>query len=525
MNKIESSKLISYLLIIVVFFTQTGCVKYYSVSTDYIESSHSVVSSDKYSDYLKFVHIGEQIYQIDHMRINEEKTGLLADIIELNLSAINAYKSIEKDGKTHIIQSSLKKNQVHFYLEEFVKNGNTIAFNKNSLIETHLFKYNKTKSAVASASVITLSAIAGFTIFLAIICGCPHIYEYNNGEYERTSNAFVGAVSKVLEKEDFIAVNTLNVNINNEVKGEKQYLNEVKLIRVIHDSDVEILMDQKGNVYTIKEPILNNENNFELNNRDEISYDFTSNIGKNDLSEIEFSFPVNKTSLEGKLILSLKNTNWAGYVMNEWYKLFGEEVNKYKDRNANKVSASKQLNWQKEQGISLSVYFKKNNNWVFQNTIEVLGNTNYRDIVLPVKLDNLDSKDVEVKLVSGYKLWEIDYVAMDFSENSNVIISDFEPDEIKLNGEKVIGSHISLDDDRYQELNYSDTLNISFDEIEGYEDAKVTNFLKLKGYYNSTLDQEGELKKSELLSFKKKGQMSRFSMHLMTKNKLTLIDK
>lgn len=520
-NKL-TQRTLSWLLVFSVLILQTGCL-YERSSLRFGRSgqlSYDRIEANNPKHF--FVHTNNRVLQLANVAYDPDTQIVTGEEVPLNAEVLKAY---EKAVTLNIAIKSgaLSKNdvkQVHFFVSKYNKTEDgKIQVNKKDIADTRLLGSSRTIQAVAATGVLVVGATAAFVIFLAIVCNCPHVYVHDGTDYVRSSNAFVGSVSKTLEQPDFALVPLkrgaeLKVDIINEEDNEDQYVNEVKLLEIVHDSKTSVLPDQYGNIYSVVNP-LKSKSNEEVNTADDgLAYDFVLVESKNDLYELNLNFDREANQEKAKLVLALKNTYWASYVMKEWYGLFGSEIDAIKEKNANRT-AEAQLNWQKEQGITLSVFVKKQGKWVFQDDVNVVGNTIYRDLVVPIDLAGVEGETTSIKLVAGFKLWEVDYAGLDYSTNTPLEVNELSASTVLMNSESQLKHGISSDDEVYEHLTSNDTLSLKFVSNQSEQAPAVSYVLKTKGYYTKHVDQNGPMAKRELMSFRRKGQMSRYSRYLM----------
>lgn len=502
-------------LILLLLITQTGCIQYYRVSgLDYPKDPDITLTDlNNLNVNYYFVHVGDKVFELSDVTFwqNGEIKG---QIIPLQKNVYKLYEAalakqngvVHKKGST----TNYQIQQIHFYVSSLEKSETDILTIKTEDIEnTHLLHNDNARTIAASTGTTLLVSAAALGVFLLIACQCPHIYTEDGNQH--ISNAFVGAVSKELEQSDFIQITTSEsnntiLNFVNEEVGETHYFNEIKLLKVNHAENVSILPDQNGELYSL-ENILEPENSELISKDDGLFLGFDQLNSKTDLAEYEVTFtkPKEITGNSAKLVLRVKNSSWASYVMEQWYGLFGSRVDEFRQNTA-EMPAEKQLKWQKDQGMTLSIFTLDNKKWEFQSDVKIVGNTVYRDLVVPIEFNN-DDENVTIKLSAGFKLWSIDYLGIDFSTNEILGVEEIIP----LNIENKELTTISSIDDEYLTVNYGDTLSIDFGKLTH---AGSSYILKTQGYYTKDVDGVGELKKGEVKSFKKKGQMSRFSFFL-----------
>jgi hypothetical protein len=334
---------------------------------------------------------------------------------------------------------------------------------------------------------------------------------------------FTGAVSPDLERKDYQVLPDLfpdstdyEIIIKNE-EEEEQFIDEVSLWVVHHEKNALAATDQKGNLYTITDPISpissfasDGTDIAEFTNYDdELPYDFM--ISPNKMSETFFTFPAGKEN--GTLILKLKNTRWGGYVFSEFKQLFGKRYLQWAEKNRTK-SRDELIEWQKEQGILLAVEIKKNNEWELLEYIDLIGETGFNTLVIPFSGETADPT-VEIRIKSGFKLWELDYIAVDYSQDNIVQARKLEPVEALDQNGRDFTLELSQSDNIYREqlLNGEHT-RVRFDGIENIKGKSRTLLLQSEGFYIFTEPEEGKTHYLSLLRLKNKGEFSVFSKEL-----------
>lgn len=515
-------KSVSFILAIWIWVIQTGCITYYRVS-DYNLSKNSISNEkiDALNVNYYFVHVGDKVYQISNIHYSEDGK-IEGEIIPTQKNIYDLYKQALETNSGRKRKQKTTTNteieQIHFYAnsvekKEITKITESLSINSDEIVFVHLVHLDKVSTAAASTgTTVALTAVVGAAvigIIFWISCNCPHVYAQEGNIH--ISNAFVGAVSKGLEQNDVLLItpsesNNTSIRIANEDQNETHYFNKIVLQKVVHDEKFSILSDQNGVLHTLSE--IKTSGVTELDHKDDnLFMDFTNIDSKSGLAEntISFKKPADINSNQAKLILRVKNSSWASYVMKEWYKLFGAEVSKHQQNTA-QIPAEKQLKWQQEQGITLSIHSLQNDKWIFQNDVKLIGNTVYRDLIVPIEFDT-SSDSLTIKLSTGFKLWDIDYLAIDFSADEPIKIEEIEPKNL-VDLQKTA---LLSDDDDYVLLKEGESIAVDFGKLER---KGASYFLNIKGYYTKKIEGEGSMKKGELSSFKKKAQMSRYSWFL-----------
>src|SRR5690606_8922846 len=214
--------------------------------------------------------------------------------------------------------------------------------------------------------------------------------------------------------------------------------------------------------------------------------DTTQADAKNDLL-ITFDKPAEVTN--GKLILSLKNSYWLDLLYGELAKGFGTYYASYM-KDQKKKTAEELLKWVKEQHIPLEVSIKTKDGWRICTDLTTVGPLANREMVVPVNFLDKGETITEIKLSAGFMFWEIDYVAIDFSNEHAYSVQNLTPvsatDEMKRN----VLSQLEKEDDVYLEqpdIGNAATLVYKTNPIS---DQSKTNtyILHAKGYYEHIRD-------------------------------------
>ena len=120
-------------------------------------------------------------------------------------------------------------------------------------------------------------------------------------------------------------------------------------------------------------------------------------------------------------------------------------------------------------------------------------------------------EQVEVKIEAGYMFWDLDYAAMDFSENVKLQVREVFPSEARTQHQENRLEEVMGSDGAYApQLSIGDELTLHF-PADG-DNAMV--FLKIRGYYEHIRDFEGTPDFLELLSFRKPGKFPAYSREL-----------
>jgi len=226
---------------------------------------------------------------------------------------------------------------------------------------------------------------------------------------------------------------------------------------------------------------------------------------------LTLSFNKSSDAKTGKLVLCAKNPFWLDYVYMKFNEQFGTYYKTFAEKQK-KVPARKQMQWALEQGIPLSVYLETEKGWEFVDYFNVIGPMASRDLIMPVDVSVVKGENVNIKLECGFMFWEIDYAAMDFSENTPVAISHLSPSKAIDEKGNDVGASLSSSDNQYLiQPDIGNEVIVKYTATDSEPSQQQTIFLHSRGHYESITDYKGKPNFLYINSFKKKGALIQFS--------------
>lgn len=510
-------KNISYFLMILMLFQTVGC-KYYKVEST---PSNEYVSIHNIGEIHKFfiVHAGENLYALKK---------ITADAIKITGNIEKAHDSIYYSEERKYRYKSAERNilnEIHIYLNENIEvipSGFT-EIPLTSIKEIRIIEHDTGKTIASYA----LMAVGALVIVAAIVAltksSCPYVYVNDGEAFVFQGETFGGAIAQNLERDDYMplpAIQTVNGNykirISNELK-EYQFTNLAELVVVKHQNDQMVLLDKFGNphvVHKANKPIIATSSNGEnlipvLEDKDSKIYFFNNNDYSKNRVKMTFKKPEN--ILKGKLVIHGKNTLWFDYLFGEFISKFGGYYENWMEKEA-KISSEVRLQKILDNDFPLSVYIKKNDEWKLIDYLFTVGPLASRDFVIPVDVSDLYGEEVEIKIETGFMFWELDYVAMDFSEDNDYEVSIVKPSMAIGTGLKDWRSDLLSTDHQYMiQKNVGEVTELIFKTPLSLKNQTQTVFLHTRGYYELIRDFTGVPELMELNKFKEPGYFSDFS--------------
>lgn len=450
---------------------------------------------------------------------------------------LESRKSRRYDTKT---ESDIIK-RINLYVDKLNFNDTGAAYiTVSSIQECEIFKKDrgKTTGKVLGTFFLVLAAVGVIALIVAAATSCPFVYAFDGNAYQFIGEIYGGAIYPSLERDDYLALpkydygpgSNYKVKVANMLQ-EVQYINQADMLILTHDSTVYPLLDKYGHVQTISNPIMPCEATDskgkdcmeEITVKDKLTHDFCealdTSVTSNYLNSLDLTFKSNSNPGSTKLYLNGKNSLWGDYMIREFYKLFGSRYQKFVRRMEDKPALFHQ-EWMQQQGLLLQVYIMKDGEWEPADYFNMVGAFGSRDMVLPLDVENAWSAEnsdgiteytLRLKLVSGFMFWEVDYAAIDLSENAKVgkvMLSPVNADD--QDGNNVL-KLISSDDDRYLvQQNTGDETTLDFILPESI-DPSFTVYLHSKGYYKQAGKNSNEPDVALLEAFRKPGRLSLWS--------------
>ena len=373
----------------------------------------------------------------------------------------------------------------------------------------------------------------GIVLFLALFLSTtlgdktsthPSVYVFNGEKYVIQGELFSGMIGENLANYEHFPLPALQaqegnfrVRISNESNGQ-QYTDMAQLLVVQHPQNKEVIVDQRGKAHLIgkaqKPSTVTSSNGSDLSlatgAKDDQVFAFDNEDFSRNAVILKFKKP--ERTERGKLILRAQSSEWMAQVVDSYYRKFGKDFpNWLKEQNA--LSSPERLQGMRDNDLPLSVYLKRDGEWELLEYFVATTPLQARDLVVPLNLMSIKDPELELKLETGFKFWELDYAAMDFTPNGQVTTTFVQPTSA-LDQDKNNALALLADAD----LKYV-VLKKTGDYIELlYPESAVTNagganafFLYTKGYSEMNVRFEGAPEANELLKLKEPGALADYS--------------
>ncbi len=529
-------KSISFILIFSMLFQFNGC--YYYKAVEKSESPDQVIGNPENGNFY-ILHLGNDAWELTITKMTSNHIEAIYMPLEGHEYYLNTnYDSPNRYRKKGKVNESEVLNEVHIWVKEFEESETGKAVVNFDKIES-IIVYDQAVGAIVASWAVSTALIAGASYFIAVglillIKGsCPFIYTYDGSDYLLAGEIFSGAIYPDIEREDFLPLNELvpnedkyNLYITNEIR-EIQHTNFVELYCIDHTAGEQILFDKYGNMQTIADPFapsvatnLSGENVLEIiSSKDSLLYyggNLLANSEQTDGLILDFEVPERVTS--AKLQIKAKNSFWLEYVYKSFHDMLGSKYSSFTEM---KEASGKEalLKDMVDQKLPIVLSIEENGEWNYVDYFNLTGPMALKEDILTIPLDNIEEGKVRVKLEYGAWFWEIDYVAMDVTENIAYPISKVSlSSAIDENDNNVLSLLESADDQYYIQPRIGNAAKLEFPVPKQKGDERSI-ILHSQGYYRVDRHPDGKPQIRELKKMKERGGLPYLSVKLAEEGK------
>jgi hypothetical protein len=425
-------------------------------------------------------------------------------------------------------------NEVHLFIpyDSTARAGESYTLDMNKVMKVNVLIKDKdrtTQSYVMGGIGITLGVIAVVSIIIAATkSSCPFVSAYDSNGLSLQGEIYGGAIYPQLARNDYLQLKmaplpngNLQVQISNELK-ERQYTDLAELMVVTHRKDLQMRVDENGNLFSISNPQLplaakaGNRDILDLLKTpdDKQVYAFDDTIQQKG-NQVELSFNRPADAKNAKLILKLKNSYWLDLVYGKMTQGFGAYYTKFIQKQQSRPVADLKR-WTKEQELPMNISLKSVGGWKQVEDITTFGPLANRETVIPLNLDSVIGNTFTVRLNCGFMFWELDYAAVDFSGPADYTLNLLSPKMAVDEAGRDVTALISIADGTYLEQPVpGNATDIEYAYIPNTDSSKTQTFiLHAKGYYEHVRNFKGSANVPFLKQFKKPDALSQYSRSL-----------
>jgi len=528
------------------FYLLTGCQHFYQVQ-DFQNKKAALkdtagmaqnIDAPQYQSRYFILRTGGEAYHMRNLMVSEDHTFITCQLDTL-LARHTLHLTKGRGGNMRYKSNqpeSAVLDEVHLYIptDTTAKPFTTYTLPLDKVQRVEVIEKNKGKTTLSyvlggiGVTAGTLTVIS--LIAIALKSSCPFVSAYDGTEMKLQGEIYGGAIYPQLCRNDYLtlqmkpnASGKLQLQISNELK-EKQFTDIAELLVVTHEKDVTIAADESGNLHSIAQPALplsamvDGKDVLSLiaHQNDTLSFNFDDTAAaKNNNNTLNLSFekPANKQA--AKLVLRLKNSYWLDMVYGKFIQGFGRYYSTFIQKQST-TPVQKLTQWKEEQQLPLHVSVQVGNNWQTQHSLITVGPLATREIALPLNLSDVTGGQVKVQLSAGFMFWEIDYAAIDFSDDMPIQVNRLQPEKATdETGANVLPLLAKEDASYLQQPVPGNATVIEYSYIPLADNSKTQTFiLHAKGYYEHVRNYTNAPDISFLKQFRQPGALSSYSINL-----------
>jgi hypothetical protein len=343
---------------------------------------------------------------------------------------------------------------------------------------------------------------------------CPFIYSFDGERYVFDAEPYGGAICQGLERTDWCGLEHLTekdgqyrILIANEL-DETEYTDELKLVVVDHPRGVIVAPDVAGQIHTFAQPhaplsAVQNGNKDILplvSERDskvwKSGYEERSSPADEGLrEELIFEFAKPGDAQKAKLLVNAAADFWGSQVAKEFLALHGNRISDwYAEVNTRGPEYQKIMSWYlREELYLLQVKVETPSGWETRGIIYGSGPFVSEDKAYVLDIRDVPGDILRLKLSPPTQFWNIDYLAVDYSEDTPVDVMKVSPASTGAQTNPAVCELLKANDDRYFILPRAGvSAELVFPAPARKAGMDRSLILGASGYYDIHLEVQGE---------------------------------
>jgi hypothetical protein len=208
-----------------------------------------------------------------------------------------------------------------------------------------------------------------------------------------------------------------------------------------------------------------------------------------------FEFPKPEGVLEAKLLFNGCNTIWGSQMVKRFLELQGTEIEKwYANMNAKGAAKKMMNNWiEREEIYRLQIRVETKEGWTSKGTIVGGGPFVSEDRIYTIDVSDVPSDTLRIKLTPPATFWQINYLAVDYSEELPVNVRELSPLEAVDDKNQDVRAILTHTDGNYLVMpEVGDSAWVAFEAVPETAGMDRSYILKASGYYEIHLDAKGD---------------------------------
>lgn len=377
--------------------------------------------------------------------------------------------------------------------------------------------------------------VVGAAVVLAVIVAltktsCPFVYVDGGGGMQFVGEAYSGATSRSIQREDLMPLPPLGASpqvvLANEAK-EDQFTDLLEVVVVDRSPGKRALATHDARVVLAGAPVPPSRAT-DLDGRDVLDdvRQLDGRIWQTDLDAasrraeppsgegVVLTFPAPPAGHPVALELEAGNTLWLDVVFGRFFALLGDRLDRYLDRTDRPESRDEILAWREREGVDLRVEVERGGRWQRVAVVPTVGPASLRNFAVP--LPPVEGPELRVRLTAGVGFWLADRIALTPIDEASPRTSRFAPTRAAQGDGSDVRALLASADGHYQVLaDRGERVDLSFELPLPGPGLERDAFLHTSGYYRVHRPPQAELSTGTLYRLRDEpGSLSRFSLDL-----------
>lgn len=331
---------------------------------------------------------------------------------------------------------------------------------------------------------------------------CPLIYTWDGKNWRLDSGTFGGAIMRALQRTDLdnldfavAADRVLRLKVANELR-ETDHVDALHVLAVDHEAGLAVAPDASGGIHTLAALVVPVRAS-DFSGRDALARVMTADgwnwestpTGRDsakvadirDGIEVSFIRPAN--ARHAHLVVDGNNTPWAAYLLSEFIEARGSSTDAWYDSlNSGKLDAAS-MGARLASEAFLTVWVETSNGWMRQGLIWEAGPEIVKRQVLHLDLAQVRGDTVRVRLESVPSFWLIDQVALDYSADRPVTVTQLELVHARDRQGVDVRARIAAVDDDYYVLETGDEAELHYSVPDVPKGLARSYMMRSTGWY------------------------------------------
>jgi len=335
---------------------------------------------------------------------------------------------------------------------------------------------------------------------------CLFIYSWDGARYNFDTEAYTGAITRGLERDDFSLLQKVReqngeyrIMLSND-NDETQYTNQLELWVVDQDRGVTPRVGSDGSLYSVREPMA------PVSARDGQGKDLMTWLAKRDgliwepppaeqRGEVVLTFPKIAAAKQAKLVVSATETLWAGEAAGHILGLLGPQLSEwYQQVDGDPAARGELLAWMaREELFALKIEVEEPTGWQVRGMLPISGPFVSDERVVLLDLSHAVGDTVRVRVRPPAGFWALNSFAMDYSKDLPARVTKLAPVRARDAGGRDLLPALRAADSQYYEMHeVGEQATVAFTAPPAAPGMERTLFLHSRGYYHMHIPENGQ---------------------------------